>query len=217
MKQYSNRSGNAEIDPRPNQNNNIVTPFPNSQTYCFVATVFSHDDRPNGPAAVALFNEAVHEHAIPADGRLVNAVLRCFGSDVDQALFHWKSGIGRAVRKRNDQRRGDDDLIAAYHGFFTVCRRGRRPDVALRLVYAMTSLKLEVDETALRCYDAGKKGRNEEEDGVCSAVGGGGGDVIKSLSNAFVEQYESVLVVECTKYDESENRINGERRVRIIF
>ena len=69
-----------------------------------------------------------------------------------------------------------------------MCRQSRRPDVALRLVYAMTSLKLEVDETALQCYDAGKKRRNKEEDGVCSSVGGGGGDMIKSLCNAFVEQ-----------------------------
>lgn len=146
---------------REEECDDFIFPFPNSQTYCYVATALSHSKTACGNEAMSLFNEAVNEYSVPADGRFVNAVLRCFGSDIDGALFHWKSEIGRAVRKCNDERKrnGNQDLIASYHGLFTVCGRAGRPDIALRLVYAMKSSKmdLDADETALRCYEAGKK------------------------------------------------------------
>jgi hypothetical protein len=48
------------------------------------------------------------------------------------------------------------NLLAAYHGLVYVAGRALRPEVALRLVYAMNKEDLAVDETALNCYMAGK-------------------------------------------------------------
>lgn len=57
----------------------------------------------------------------------------------------------------------------------------------------------------------GKKRRNTEIDSKA------GDRVMSTLSNVFVKQCESILVVECTKYDKTDKSRQGDKRVKIIF
>lgn len=194
-------------------------PFPNSQTYCYVATSLSHHLFPNSTLALSLFQQS-QMNSIPADGRFINAIIRCFGSDIDGAISNWKLEIGQAVTKYNDLRKGrsqNQNIIAAYHGLFNVCGQAGRPDIALRLVYAMTKKELVVNETALQCYEAGKK-KMEELDILNEKSGVMGGDAKKRvLRKGMIGMYESLLVVECSKYEQTDKRRSGEKRVRIII
>ena len=108
---------------------------------------------------------------------------------------------------------GGKNLLAAYHGLLHVSGRAGRPDVALRLAYAMGKEGLEPSESALNCYNAGKRIRET------AAAGGRAGrgerdDVVRLRME---DQYESLLMIECTKYDQNDRRRSDERRVRIIF
>ena len=59
-------------------------PIPNSLTYCLVAKSLANEDGIDTTIkAMELFRNAT-EAGIPADGRFVNAVIRCFGSDIDE-------------------------------------------------------------------------------------------------------------------------------------
>jgi Pentatricopeptide repeat domain len=152
-------------------------PPPNSQTYCLIASVFQR--RCPGPdLALSLFRNATRNHGVPADGRFVNAALRCFGSDLDRALEAWKGeirpatlahdaryrsspSVQRSATKKPQQKGGTylssgKSLTAAYHGLLYVCGRAAAPHMALRVVYAMRRDGLEPDETALNCYHSGK-------------------------------------------------------------
>ena len=193
-------------------------PPANSQTYCYTATSLSHVPYPNATEAMSLFREAI-DNSIPADGRFVNAVIRCFGSDIDAALNAWKQEIGKAVIKYNEERKGkskNQNFMAAFHGLYSVCGQAGRPDIAVRLVYAMAKQGLTVTETALQCYEAGKKRQemilmNENNTDVA---------LVKKkskLGRAISKMYENILVVECSKYSERDKRRSGERRVRIIL
>jgi hypothetical protein len=100
--------------------------------------------------------------------------------------------------------------MAAYHGLLFVCGRAVRPDIAVRLIYAMSKEGLEPDEVALKCYQSGKKVQQQQFLDVSNT----GKDI--TFKFRLVDQYESILMVECTKYDCNDQRRMGELRVRII-
>lgn len=211
----------AEIRSHIDENDKIVTtPRPNSQSFCLVASALANSGSDDPDVALALFRKAVDAGAA-SDGRFLNAVLRCFGGDVDSAVEAWKDGIGRAAAAAakaaaaaSDSRRrgsgsgsgGDTpmkdsaNLLAAYHGLLHVCGRALRPDVALRIAYAMEKAGIEPTEMALNCYNAGKAKRRDDASG-----------------GRMTEQYESLLSVECTKYSEDDKRRSGDKRIRIIL
>ena len=156
---------------------------------------------------------------VPADGRFANAVIRCFGSDIDAAVDAWKTQLRKACLKYEKRERKKPvsptrskgkNLLAAYHALLYVSGRSVRPDVALRLVYAMAKEGLEVDETALNCYEAGKRTKTD------TIVGTKMGEKLKKLLN-MASAYESLLYVECVKYDKRDKRRAGERSIRIIL
>jgi hypothetical protein len=70
---------------------------------------------------------------------------------------------------------------------------------------------LEVNEMALNCYRSGKRARQklaELDDSIEEKTG---------IKLALIEQFESVLLVECSRYDMNDKRRAGEKRVRIIM
>ena len=193
-------------------------PSPNSQTFCIIASALQ-TGRSNSDLAMELFRNATRS-SFSADGRFINAIFRCFGDDIDGAISAWKNEIRRSClahehRRRpmppSSRRKKGKNLIASYHGLLYVCGRALRPDVAVRLVYAMNKEGLEPTEMALNCYRSGKRMRQrlakfdnsiEEKSGIGLAMS---------------KQFESILTVECTKYDTNDKRRAGEKRVRIII
>ena len=203
---------------------------PNSQTFCLLAKAATKNKEATNDAGLAL--EIFHNASslgIPADGRFANAVFRCFGTDIDAAINAWKSEIRHACLAYENRPRSKPvppsrikgkNLLAAYHGLIFVSGRALRPDIALRLVYAMSREGLDPDETALNCYKAGKhsstisQGENEEN----SKEGPGYRRKLQRLLNIkMVDAYESLLYVECVKYNKDDKRRAGERRIRIIL
>lgn len=105
-------------------------PPPDSQTFCLMAAALSrqveqtnlfdgipedkHSDRRRAIAAEAieLFKLSVQEQ-IPADGRFLNAIIRCFGGDVSFAIEAWKRDIGRVARAYNRKKKSDGGIINA--------------------------------------------------------------------------------------------------------
>jgi pentatricopeptide repeat protein len=201
----------------------ITAPIADSQTFCVAATALQYDPTVSSALANSLFQSA-SKLCIPADGRFINAVMRCFGNDIDAALTAWRDNIRPkciALEKRvlssSISSSGTKNLVAAYNGLLYVCGRALRPDVALRVVYAMNKDGIEPNETSLNSYRSGTRiqqkirGRNKED---------GGSRGLRSTIERTLklrEQFESLLVVECTKYDQNDRRRNGEQRVRIIL
>lgn len=183
----------------------FAAPKPNSQSYCLVASALSGSGAsgPNSDLALALFRNAMKE-GVAADGRFLNAVLRCFGDDIEAALAAWKRDIGPAAAsyERTSKKRGAN-VLAAYNGLMHVCGRAIRPDIATRIAYAMKKSGYEPTEVSLNSYLAGKR----------MASDGNGGDKNRGLS----DQYESALALECTKYNMNDKRRANERKIRIIF
>eukprot|EP00797_Seminavis_robusta_P037389 Sro987_g228280.2 (797) ;mRNA; f:31122-33512 len=204
----------------------IVTEYvrePNSQTFALYAQVAaSHDDN-NSNLAIEIFRNATSA-GIPADGRFVNAVLRCFGADIDDAVNAWKQEIRSACLAHENRARSKPvsaartkgkNLVAAYHGLIYVAGRALCPDVALRLVYAMGKEGLPVDETALNCYKSGKRRARAKRD-MKSEQKNGVRQRLRKLLN-MVDAYESLLFVECVKYDQRDKRRSGDKKIRIII
>ena len=188
------------------------TPQPNAQTYCLVASTLQHENS-DSAIALALFQNATNAN-IPADGRFVNAIFRCCGSDIDGALNAWKGVIRQACvaaegnTLSKPQRSTSKNLLAAYQGLLFVCGRALRPDIALRIVYAMNKEGVPVNEMALQCFQAGKR------TGIAEAASD---DSQRKKAVTFFEQFESLLLVECTKYETNDKRREGDKRVRIIL
>jgi len=183
-------------------------PRPNSQSYCLVTSAVSESgSSETSKKGLDLFRKAMSE-GVSADGRFLNAVLRCFGDDIEGALAAWKSDVGPAaaayeqVSSSKNTKQGTN-LIAAYNGLMHVCGRAIRPDVATRIVYAMTKAKAEPTEVTLNSYFAGKRLElGETDDG---------------RNMGLRNQYESLLAVECTKYSSKDKRQANDRKIRIIF
>ena len=199
----------------------LRVPKPNSQTYCLVASALArsgtvYTSKFKSKRALELFRNAM-DQGLAADGRFLNSVLRCFGDDIDGALAAWKNGIGTAAaahalntkRIKNENMNNKQssskkaNLAASYHGLMHVCGRAFRPDVALRIVYAMNKAGVEPTETSLNCYYAGKRLTMEEKN--------------DSSKLGLRDQYESLLSVECTKYNTNDKRREGDKKIRIIL
>ena len=183
----------------------FAAPKPNSQAYCLVASALSGSGA-SGPSpglALTLFRNAMEE-GVAADGRFLNAVLRCFGDDIEAALAAWKQYFGPAAAdyERTSKKRGAN-VLAAYNGLMHVCGRAIRPDVATRIAYAMKKSGYEPTEVSLNSYLAGKR----------MALNGNDGGKNMGLSN----QYESALFLECTKYNTKDKRRLNDQKIRIIL
>ena len=187
----------------------MQSPMPNSQSYCLIASALSGfgTSAPNADRALKLFRDAMNQGGVTPDGRFLNAILRCFGDDIEAALAAWKTDVGPAAASQ--QRNGNMNLQQAYNGLMHVCGRALRPDIATRIAYAMNKAGVEPTEVSLNCYMSGKR--------VAMEVKTDNGKKGLGLTN----QYENLLSVECTKYnarkfDKSKRRA-GDKKIRIIL
>lgn len=206
--EYMEKRGNTSANGAATWNT-----APNSQTFCLVAAARQFAPTVTAEDAMALFRKAMALN-VPGDGRFINSILRCFGGDIESALRCWKTEIRpfcvkhenrpRTIPPANYRTKGKN-LLAAYHGLFFVAGQAQRPDIAVRLVYAMQKEGLEPTEMSLNCYKSGQAWRRESANETT---------VEKRIP--FFAPYESLLSVECMKYDKNDKRRSGERRVRII-
>ena len=196
----------------------ISAPNADSQTLCVAAAALQYGPSAGAEIANSLFHIATKLN-IPADGRFVNAAMRCFGNDIDAALIAWRDNIRpkcialekRVLSSSASASSGKKNLVAAYNGLLHVCGRALRPDIALRVVYAMNKDGIEPNEASLNSYRSGSRRNDRDGD-----VGMGFRTTIERTLK-LKEQFESLLVVECTKYDQNDRRRDGEQRVRIIL
>jgi len=184
----------------------FIAPKPNSQAYCLVASALSCGSevpRSSSDLALTLFRNAMTEH-VAADGRFLNAVLRCFGDNIDGALDSWKREIGPAASayERVSKKRGAN-VLAAFNGLMHVCGRAIRPDIATRIAYAMKKSGYEPTEVCMNSYLAGKRMTLD--------------DVNKGKNVGLTTQYESALLLECTKYNLNDMRRVNDKKIRIIL
>jgi len=176
---------------------NSTTPlsfYPNSQTYCIMASAYADGALSNKSVVASELLKDAKGRGIPGDGRFLNALIRCFGDQ--EAIELWRSQIRSYAFKYDTN---GENLRACYHGLIWVAGKACKPDMALRLVYAMKKEFIEVTETALNCYLSGKRSASGNHDGK------------------FMSQYEKLLLVECSKYDQRDKRRSKETRLRIIF
>ncbi|GFH47783.1 hypothetical protein CTEN210_04258 [Chaetoceros tenuissimus] len=180
---------------------------PNGQTFCLVASALSHSDNISSAEVLELYKNAI-ENDIVLDGRFLNALLRCYGDDIQKALQTWKttyrlailaSSTDDSMTNRRFTKVGKS-LIAAYHGLMHVAGKAYRPDIALRIAYAMTKEGLEPTEAALNAYNAGVRLRDMDLEKV-----------------RLHTQYEKLLLIECSNYCPNDKRKLKEKRVRIII
>jgi pentatricopeptide repeat protein len=198
------------------------TPPPNSQSFCLAASALQYGPT-DATLALDLFRNATYL-GIPADGRFINAVFRCFGDDIESALSAWKGGMRSACVAHESRTRTTPqsiyrsrakNLIPAYNGLLYVCGRALRPDVALRIAYALNKEGIEPNDISLNCYRSGTRTRERLKRANNENPRQAGGK--KLLPNLrLIEQYENLLFVECTKYDTNDKRRDGDKRVRII-
>jgi pentatricopeptide repeat protein len=207
------------LDVMRSKSDAILTPAPNSQSYCIAASALQYCSS-DGEVAMELFQNATVVEGIAADGRFINAVFRCFGGNIDSALTCWKTVIRKACLRHESRTRKapasiyrskNKNLIAAYNGLLHVCGRALRPDIALRIAYAMGKEGIEPNDVSLNNYLSGKRIREQIEEQ----------DQKSTVSKLFpkldtISMYENLLYVECTKYDQYNKRMSKDRRVRII-
>lgn len=211
----------------------------NLQTFVVAATALQYETSSSPtpvaqPLARQLFQNATQEIGISVDGRLLNAILRCWGDDVVGALDHWKGDLRRSLQVQREDGfvgGGKHNLLAAYNGLLYVCGRARRPDVAVRIVYAMKKGGVDVNERAFQNYNSGKRmcqrlmvsGTKQKADKVddSASTTTTGSSVLSNLrlpklKEYMVAQYESILYVECKTFDARDKRTEKEQRIRII-
>ena len=182
-----------------------TAPKPNSQTYCQVASA-QKTLKSNPAMANKLFKYAKEDRA-HVDGRFLNALLRLYGDDIEAAVLAWKGGLASAAVGVDATKR-NANLAAAYNGLMHVCGRALKPDVALRLSYAMKKAGVEPNEVCLNSYNSGKR----------IALHGGDTNTRRlGFQQGFKEQFESLLTVECTKYSTKDKKRASDKRIRIIL
>lgn len=172
---------------------------PTSQTYVLVATSLAYHNKTDGIDALCLYNHAL-ENNISIDGRFMNAILRCYGENIVTAISDWKTKYRSSMIIQGKTDKSTKNLIAAYNGLVQVAGRAYRPDIALRIAYAMSKDGIEPNETTWNNYNSGVRKRSEQ-----------------STKVRFHSQHEELLAVECTKYCSNDKRRLSEKRVRIII
>mmetsp|Transcript_3485 Transcript_3485/g.6445 ORF Transcript_3485/g.6445 Transcript_3485/m.6445 type:complete len:789 (-) Transcript_3485:109-2475(-) len=176
----------------------ILYPDPNSQTYCLVATAMANEEAPI-EEALDLFSQA-RNSGFGGEGRFVNAIIRCYGIDIDAAIKAWKNMFAREVLNQFKNKKAKlNNLKAAHHALLYVCGRAGRADLALRILYAMKKEYIEPDEVALNAYKAGKKRETKSTEVTMNGL------------------YEKIVEVECSKYNPEDKRKKKEKRIRIII
>ena len=205
----------------------------NSQTYCVAASALQYapihertrlsqfhtnsTTTDTTPLSLQIFNNATRD-GVQINGKLVNAIFRCYGDDIAGALNGWKTQLRRATwdfEKNNKQGYSDKNvnLLSAYNGLFYVCGRAERPDIAVRISYAMKKEGLNPQTNPYNNYQSGKSTRKMllKRDKEESRWGG----ILPKLD--MVKQYENVLYVECTEYDTRNRKMEKDDRIRIII
>jgi len=172
---------------------------PTAQTYLLVATSLAHSDTENGTNALELFNDA-RKNNISIDGRFLNAIIRCYGDQIEKAIFDWKKVYRLSLTKEENIEKMPKNLIAAYNGLIQIAGRAYRPDIALRIAYAMVKEGVEPNETTWNNYNAGVRKRSMDKKRI-----------------RLHSQHEELLAVECTKYCSKDKRRLSDKRVRIII
>lgn len=172
---------------------------PTAQSYLLVATSLAHDDRENGSKALELFNDALRNN-ISIDGRFLNAIIRCYNDHIEKAIFDWKAHYRLSITKEENTFKLPKNLIAAYNGLIQVTGRAYRPDIALRIAYAMVKEGVEPNETTWNTYNNGVRKRSMDKKKI-----------------RLHAQHEELLAVECTKYCSKDKRRLSDKRVRIII
>ena len=229
----------------------LPAPQPDSQSYCLVASALqpqSYKKSVETDTLIQMFRQALAQ-GIAMDGRFLNALVRCFGDNIQAALNVWKQEIRPACfTARHElgdtasisEHNSNLHLAAAYHGLLYCAGRAWRPDLAVRIVYAMRKEGLEPNEVSLHSYLAGKQQRPDQDEVQLNRTPrssrgqqnqpAGKQDEPKSSFLGKVANigrrrpwglvacpYEALLQVECTQYDPSDRRrFQNEARVRII-
>lgn len=182
-------------------------PALDSQTFCVAAMSIQRSEYTSVSIATELFRNAT-DLGIPADGRFVNSVLRCCKDDVEGALNLWRNEIRplsiQYERRARSKASKGKHLLAAYNALLYVCGRAKRSNVALRLVYALRKEGLEPNEVCLNSYWKGRLVASKKKSSFVQKL-------------QMVELYESLLYVECTKYNKNDRRRKDDKRVRIII
>jgi len=178
---------------------NLMYPNPNSQTFCLVATALANNGAPI-EEALDLFYLA-RDSGFGGEGRFINAIIRCYGSDINAAMKSWRFELGREVQNHNvgNADAKSKNMKAAYLGLIYVCGKAGRADIALRIVYVMVKESIEPDENTLNSFIAGKRKRNNGEAVTMDGMN------------------EQLMEVECTKYNPRDKRRESDQRIRIII
>jgi len=198
----------------------------NSQSYCLVISALANEDkRDNLDLALDLFRLFVKEQKrwqqqqrqearqqkpkpFHVDGRLLNAVLRCYGADIEGAILLWKNEIGKYGSLRNSR----DAFVAGMDGILFVAGRAGRADFALRICKTMKKGGVEPTEMELSCYNTGKRKRETllSNDYFDKGIS----NTIKDMLN---DQYEKLLILECSQFDKDDVRRQNDLKIRIII
>lgn len=181
----------------------LDTQIVDSQSFCLMALFRQRQLNLQPQAARQLYANATRLGVDP-DGRFLNGVLRCFGSNLSDALDLWKTDMRPTIVSfyQNNTKIRSQNLNVAYFGLFYVCGRALRPDVALRIGYAMTKDGLEPDERCLNTYRIGRRDHGR----------------VSTIKEKLLDIHESLLEVECSKAQSSDDRQGrNDWKVRVIL
>jgi hypothetical protein len=89
-------SENVYIDVNNDANNDAS----NNNTPSSIMTLTKIKDKARDSFDLAM------KRGVPADGRFLNAILRCYGSDIQGAIAAWKGSIGAASRAYGSKSKG---------------------------------------------------------------------------------------------------------------
>jgi pentatricopeptide repeat protein len=212
----------------------------NVQTYVLAGSALQYSERSN--IAMELYQNATNELKDVGDGRFINSIFRCYKDDIRGAIDLWKTSLRKACidyDNRDDKNRRNSsnninnkqtNLVAAYNGLLFVCGRSNRPDIAVRVVYAMQKEGIEPTETSYNNYMSGKQRtmtmqhQRQQQSSSSSSLETNGQQPKRLLLNKLFsppkdlvkKQYEDLLFVECKKYNQRDPRTKQDQRVRII-
>jgi hypothetical protein len=181
----------------------LDTKIVDSQSFCLMALFQQRQQNLHPQAARHLYVNATLLGVDP-DGRFLNGVLRCFGSNLSGALDLWKTDMRPRILSvyQGSTKIYNQNLNLAYFGLFYVCGRALRPDVALRIGYAMNKDRLEPDERCLNTYRIGRRDHGK----------------ISAIKERLLNIHESLLEVECSKSRVNNNWQNrNDWKVRVIL
>jgi len=175
----------------------VWVPKPDSQTFSRVLGAAADEEEKGKSKEVAKIIRKIAEQreGFQFEGRFLNAYLRCWRDDVDGVIREWKE-----IRKLNLIQLNSGAEVKGSHGLIWCCGVGRRPDVALKVVYAMQKEGRTVGDICLNVY---KRGREE------------GGNVEARWGS--IKAYEDLLEVECEQFRDEDWKKKGDKKIRILL